>query len=499
MSSPLPNASPTGLWALHVGHSNSVNRRFLPGAPLANSSSSSTSKCLSRPPGAMTGDYIGFATPSRISKAGPALQAGSLAGPRPEAHLRSMLACVAAALVASSSVQIWIADESEKVLPDATPRRAKEPARIRFSAAGGECIGAQIVVRSEKGVKALSASAQPLVSAEERALPATGGGRRPEHPTARVSLDVMRVATILLARPTEPEGRAGEWPDALIPVRDPRLRHHRAPARDHALRRHAEHAALSGTRRRGEDRLEGLRRRGSAVPRGNRATRRSPLDLGRAARAENAHPGTAEILAPRLDVPFPGAGLARQALRLCRGRARCEGLRPRRAARARGARGRSLDPASRHHGLVRPASQHRRLGAAAQLPRRGVAQLPAAGRSKPLPGRGSKGRVGVVVSELYVARLRSERRGPSAAPRRFHRMARLRHRRARDGGASDGGARLRERHRRPPVLRRRLLLRLLRSLAAAVRIRRPWPRERFIPGNPGADRRRPQRAGLRQS
>ena len=132
-----------------------------------------------------------------------------------------MLACVAAALVASSSVQIWIADESEKVLPDATPRRAKEPARIRFSAAGGECIGAQIVVRSEKGVKALSASAQPLVSAEERALPATGGARRPEHPTARVSLDVMRVATILLARPTEPEGRAGEWPDALIPVRDP--------------------------------------------------------------------------------------------------------------------------------------------------------------------------------------------------------------------------------------------------------------------------------------
>jgi hypothetical protein len=115
-----------------------------------------------------------------------------------------MLACVAAALVASSSVQIWIADESEKILPDATPRTAKEPPRIRFSAAGGECTGAQIVVRSEKGVKALTASAQPLVAGKDR-----------------IPLDVMRVATIQLARPTEPEGRAGEWPDALIPVRDP--------------------------------------------------------------------------------------------------------------------------------------------------------------------------------------------------------------------------------------------------------------------------------------
>jgi hypothetical protein len=115
-----------------------------------------------------------------------------------------MLACVAAALVASSSVQIWIAGESEKILPDATPPTVKQPPRIRFSAAGGECTGAQIVVRSQKGVKALTASAPPLVAGKDRVL-----------------LDVMRVATIHLARPTEPEGRAGEWPDALIPVRDP--------------------------------------------------------------------------------------------------------------------------------------------------------------------------------------------------------------------------------------------------------------------------------------
>ncbi|MFL5424959.1 MAG: DUF4091 domain-containing protein [Myxococcales bacterium] len=115
-----------------------------------------------------------------------------------------MLSCVAAALVASSSVQIWIADESEKVMPDAAPRPTREAPRIRLTAAGSECAGAQIVVRSEKGVKALTASAQPLLSGKQR-----------------IPLDLMRVATIKLARPTEPEGRAGEWPDALIPVRDP--------------------------------------------------------------------------------------------------------------------------------------------------------------------------------------------------------------------------------------------------------------------------------------
>jgi len=115
-----------------------------------------------------------------------------------------MLTCVAAALVASSPVQIWIADESEKVLPEAVARATKEAPRIRLAAAGGECIGAQIAVRAEKGVKALTASAQPLSSAKER-----------------IPLDLMRVATIQLTKPTEPEGRAGEWPDALIPVRDP--------------------------------------------------------------------------------------------------------------------------------------------------------------------------------------------------------------------------------------------------------------------------------------
>src|SRR6267154_453757 len=196
-----------GLWALHVGHSNSLNRRFLPGLAGPSSSSLASSNCFPRPPETMTGEYSAFRrADSGISPRPHPLpvKGAPLAGPPGEAHLRRMLACVVAALVASNSVQIWIADESEKVLPDAAPRPPKEPPRIRFSAAGGECSAAQIVVRSEKGVKALTATAQPLVSGKDR-----------------IPLDVMRVATIKLARATEPEGRAGEWPDALIPVRDP--------------------------------------------------------------------------------------------------------------------------------------------------------------------------------------------------------------------------------------------------------------------------------------
>src|SRR3954470_22350050 len=103
-----------GLWALHVGHSNSVNRRFLPGPALLSSSSSSTSKCLSRPPpGTMAGDYSGFARADRGFPR-PA-EARPLAGPQPEAHLPAMLTCVAAALVASGSVQISPTNSGEKV------------------------------------------------------------------------------------------------------------------------------------------------------------------------------------------------------------------------------------------------------------------------------------------------------------------------------------------------------------------------------------------------
>src|SRR5438128_5249246 len=108
------------------------------------------------------------------------------------------------ALPARAAVQVWVADESEKVRPSATGPAAGASARIRLTAAGGECAGAQIVVRSADGVRRLTASALPLRQGERSTVPR----------------ELSRVATIELTQPSGPEGSAGEWPDALIPARD---------------------------------------------------------------------------------------------------------------------------------------------------------------------------------------------------------------------------------------------------------------------------------------
>src|SRR5256885_13423871 len=94
-----------------------------------------------------------------------------------------------------AALQIWIADESAKVRPDARPPAAAKDPRIRLVAAGGECVGAQLVVQGR--VSALTAA-----------------------PRGKPHLALYRVATIVLEHPSGPEGATGEWPDALIPVRD---------------------------------------------------------------------------------------------------------------------------------------------------------------------------------------------------------------------------------------------------------------------------------------
>ncbi|TMB26468.1 MAG: DUF4091 domain-containing protein [Deltaproteobacteria bacterium] len=94
-----------------------------------------------------------------------------------------------------AALQIWIADESAKVRPDARPPAAAKDPRIRLVAAGGECVGAQLVVQGP--VSGLTAA-----------------------PRGKPHLDLYRVATIVLEHPSGPEGGTGEWPDALIPVRD---------------------------------------------------------------------------------------------------------------------------------------------------------------------------------------------------------------------------------------------------------------------------------------
>jgi len=116
---------------------------------------------------------------------------------------RWLAAALLCALPARAAVQVWVTDESEKVRPSAAAPGAP-PARIRLAAAGGECAAAQIVVRSPEGVRGLTASAAPLRRGEK----------------ATILLELSRVATIELAQPSGPEGSTGEWPDALVPVRD---------------------------------------------------------------------------------------------------------------------------------------------------------------------------------------------------------------------------------------------------------------------------------------
>jgi Domain of unknown function (DUF4091) len=87
---------------------------------------------------------------------------------------------------------VFVAGESDKIRPDARPKAAAQSPRIKLAAAGGECVGAQIVIQGP--VQQLSASAE--------------------------GLDLYRVATIDLKFPSGPEGSTGEWPDALIPARD---------------------------------------------------------------------------------------------------------------------------------------------------------------------------------------------------------------------------------------------------------------------------------------
>ena len=116
---------------------------------------------------------------------------------------RLLAALLFCALPAQAAVHVWVANESDKVRPD-TPAPAVRRSTIELNAAGGECIGTQIVVRGTEPIVGLTATARPLRGAKSTPIP----------------VELSRVATILLEHPTGPEGSAGEWPDALIPARD---------------------------------------------------------------------------------------------------------------------------------------------------------------------------------------------------------------------------------------------------------------------------------------
>jgi hypothetical protein len=112
----------------------------------------------------------------------------------------ALLACAAPAARAQAPVEIGVASALEKLRPGDPPPRARA---VELVAARGECESAQVAVRASRGLRALSATAEPLRGA------------------ARLPVALYRVATLRLARPSGPDGAAGEWPDPLVPVRDP--------------------------------------------------------------------------------------------------------------------------------------------------------------------------------------------------------------------------------------------------------------------------------------
>lgn len=100
----------------------------------------------------------------------------------------------------SAPLEIGVASALEKLRPGDTPPPA---GGVDLVAARGECESAQIAVRAARGLRALSAEAAPL--------------RGP----AALPVALYRVATVRLERPSGPDGEAGEWPDPLVPARDP--------------------------------------------------------------------------------------------------------------------------------------------------------------------------------------------------------------------------------------------------------------------------------------
>jgi hypothetical protein len=107
----------------------------------------------------------------------------------------------APARAAPAGVELGVASSLEKLRPTQPVPPGKA---IELLAARGECEAAQVAVRAAEGLSALAAEAPPL---------GEGG--------AAIPVALYRVATLALDRASGPDGEGGEWPDPLVPVRDP--------------------------------------------------------------------------------------------------------------------------------------------------------------------------------------------------------------------------------------------------------------------------------------
>lgn len=109
-------------------------------------------------------------------------------------------------VAATLAWELSLAPSLEKVRPDrALPASTERARHLRLNAARGECEAAQLIVSAPGApVRSLSVKAEPL-QAEDAVLPVT----------------LYRVGFVKVTTPSNTEGDVGEWPDPLIPVRDP--------------------------------------------------------------------------------------------------------------------------------------------------------------------------------------------------------------------------------------------------------------------------------------
>ncbi len=114
--------------------------------------------------------------------------------------LAAALRVIPAGAAPPPGAEVGVASALEKLRPSDPMPLARA---IDLFAAKGECESAQIAVRAARGLAALAAEAAPL------------GG------PSRIPISLYRVAALRLARASGPDGEAGEWPDPLVPVRDP--------------------------------------------------------------------------------------------------------------------------------------------------------------------------------------------------------------------------------------------------------------------------------------
>ncbi len=102
--------------------------------------------------------------------------------------------------LALSTPSVWVAPPDQKLRPDAAP----QPIRAASLDAGrGECAAFQVAVRAgDGGLSALGVEA---------------AGFEPE---LGAKLELSHEIFVHLDRPSGPEGRAGDWPDPLVPAVD---------------------------------------------------------------------------------------------------------------------------------------------------------------------------------------------------------------------------------------------------------------------------------------